>query len=84
MVAWAHSLIKVSSVRLDELVSGRVIELPSLVARWIAHKDGLLRVRRQPNSLVLLDVDIGKATKDPQQGDIRLGAKKRLVGSGIG
>ena len=58
MIAWANSFIKVCSVRLDKFASCRVIELPSFVVRRIAHKDSLLHVWRQSNSLVLLNVDI--------------------------
>jgi hypothetical protein len=57
-------LIKDTCIRNQPLLGVRVVEQPSLVLLCIANKDTLLRVRSKALLLILLDVDIGSASKD--------------------
>ena len=56
-------LIKLSRVRDDCLLGGRVPEQPGLVIGRLSNEHTLLGVRLQLCMLVLLDVDIGSAAK---------------------
>jgi hypothetical protein len=78
--------IKDSSLRDDYLLCLRIVELPALVARWIPNKHTLLHVGSQipQDPLVLLDVDIGSATPDPESRHIWLDTIEGLIGGLVG
>ena len=69
-----EALVKLSRVRDDSLLGGRVPEPPGLVIGWVSNEYTLLCVRLQLCTLVLLDVDIGSAAKHMEMGNVRLGA----------
>jgi hypothetical protein len=75
-------LIKDSCIRDHPLLVVRAVEQRSLVLLSIANEDALLRVRSKALPLVLLDVDIGSASKDSKPLNRRLLAVPARVRSG--
>lgn len=74
--------IKHSRVTDNLLLCSGIPEQPALVVGRIANEDTLSRMRLQLLPLVLLDVHIGSASKDPQVRHIRLALVPQLKGSG--
>ena len=64
--------VELGAFRHKELPRKRVVEVPALVIRRIAHKQTLPRVRLQLLPLVLLDEDVRRAAKHPEAAEIRL------------
>ena len=73
-------LIKDGTLRDDNALGARIVEAPPLVTIRITKEDALLHVRTKLTAFVLLDMDIGKRTKDTQVGDIWLDTKECLIG----
>ena len=73
-------LIKDGTLRDDDALGARIVEAPPLVTIRITKEDALLHVRTKLTAFVLLDMDIGKRTKDTQVGDIWLDTKECLIG----
>ena len=66
-----------------ELVGLRIVALETLVTVLKAQVDALLGVPPTLFSLVLLDVDVGAATKDAEHTEVGLLAKESLVGCDV-
>jgi hypothetical protein len=72
--------VELGTLRNEELPRKRVVEVPALVIRRIAHKETLLHVRLQLLPLVLLDEDVRRAAKHPEAAEIRLLTVPGFVG----
>ena len=64
--AWQVPLIENSAFRDDNTLCEWIVESPTFVTFWIAKEYALLHVGTQGTSFILLDMDIGKRTKDTQ------------------
>ena len=73
-------LIKDGTLREHNTLCRWIVETPTLVTIRITKEDALLHVRTKLIAFVLLDMDIGKRTKDTQVGDIWLDTKECLIG----
>ena len=72
-------LIKDGTLRDDNALGAGIVEAPPLVTIRITKEDALLHVRTELTAFVLLDMDIGKRTKDTQVGDIWLDCWRMMV-----
>ena len=73
-------LVKDGTLREHNTLCRWIVEAPPLVTIRIAKEGALLKVRTKRTAFILLDMNIGKRTKDAQVGDIWFDTKERLIG----